>query len=225
MNQTATILFIIVFGLVPAALAWRAWLRHAREKFINHYDYARLLDARLAIKRTGLSPQQRKLVFQALTEYFQICRLAGKRMVSMPSQVVDDAWHEFILFTRNYETFCDKAMGRFLHHIPAESMSTPTQAQDGIKRAWRLACKREGIDPRNPRRLPLIFSIDRELGIADGFHYVPDCKNQINRSDSSGTTYCGSHIGCGGGCGGGCAGSSDGGGSSCGDGGCGGGGD
>jgi hypothetical protein len=211
MSPTATFLFVVLFGVAPAALALRAYLRHAREKYIDHFDYTRLLDARLAMKRSGLDARQRQIVFNALAEYFQICRMAGKHMVSMPSQVVDDAWHEFILFTRNYETFCNKALGRFLHHIPAESMSTPTQAQDGIKRAWRLACKREGIDPRNPGRLPLLFSIDRDFGIENGFHYVPDCKRGISRNDSTGTVYCGSHIGCGGGCGGGCAGCADGG--------------
>ena len=214
------------FLLVAASLVWRNRRRHAHERFINQFDYARLLDARLAKKRPELNSRQRQAVFQALAEYFHLCRMAGRRMVSMPSQVVDDAWHEFILFTRNYESFCQKALGRFLHHVPAESMASPTQAQDGIKRAWRLACLREGINPRLPQRLPLLFSIDRELGIADGFHYVPDCNGRVSRSDVSGTVYCGSHIGCGSGCGsgcgGGCGGSSDSG-SSCGGGGCGGG--
>lgn len=196
-------------------------VRKARERFINQFDYARLLDRRLAMKRPELNDRQRKAVFAALAEYFHLCRMARRRMVSMPSQVVDDAWHEFILFTRNYDSFCNKALGRFLHHVPAESMKSPTEAQDGIKRAWRLACHREGINPKSPDRLPLLFSIDHELGIANGFHYVPDCKGQPTRSDGSGTVYCGSHIGCGSGCGGGSGGSSDS--SGCGGGGCGGG--
>lgn len=214
--------------LAVVAGYWRHRVRLERERFIDRFDYARLLDGRLAMKRPELNPRQRQVVFQALAEYFQLCRLAGKRrMVSMPSQAVDDAWHEFILFTRNYDAFCSKALGRFLHHIPAESMRSPMQAQHGIKRAWRLACRREGINPKNPARLPLLFAIDRELGIANGFHYVPDCKNYVARSDASGAVYCASHIGCGGGCGGSSGCDSDG---SCGDssgcgGGCGGGGD
>ena len=61
----------------------------------------------------------------------------------MPSQVVDDAWHTFILFTRNYELFCRKAFGRFLHHTPAEAMAGQTTATEGIKRTWRIACQLE----------------------------------------------------------------------------------
>lgn len=201
--------------LATAAIIGRMQVRQARERFISRFDYARLLDARLALKRPELNARQRKLVFQALAEYFHLCRNAGRRMVSMPSQVVDDAWHEFILFTRNYESFCQKGLGRFLHHVPAEAMSSPVQAQDGIKRAWRLACQREGINPSAPDRLPLLFGIDRELGITDGFHYLPNCEGQFSRSDGGGRVYCGSHIGCGGGC----SGSADGvGGNSCGSG-------
>ncbi len=220
--MNTTLIAIAALLLLTALALGRTRLRKSRESYIDGFDFARLLDARLAMKRTELGPQQRRAVFRALGEYFHLCRMAGsRRMVSMPSQVVDDAWHEFILFTRNYDSFCRRALGRFLHHVPAEAMQTPTQAQDGIKRAWRLACLREGIDPKKPSRLPLLFSIDRDLGIADGFHYVPDCRQSVSRGDSNGAVYCGSHVGCGGGCGSGCGGS---GADSGGDGGCGGGG-
>ena len=142
---------------------------------------------------------------------------AGQRMVAMPSQAVDDAWHEFILFTRQYDKFCRHAFGRFLHHTPAEAMSTPTQASDGLKRAWRLACAHEKIDPKKPDRLPRLFAIDAALGIAGGFIYQLDCLAATGGAAGSG--YCASHIGCGsgGGCSGDASGSDgDGGGGGCG---------
>lgn len=33
-------------------------------------------------------------------------------------QEVDDMWHEFILFTKDYAAFCDRYFGTFLHHLP-----------------------------------------------------------------------------------------------------------
>ena len=117
-------------------------------------------------------------------------------MVSMPSQVIDDAWHEFILSTRIYEKFCAKALGSFLHHTPAEAMSTPTLAKGGIKRAWRLACALDQINPKNPDRLPFIFALDGLLNIDNGFTYQLDCKKNATGG------YCASHIGCSSGCGG-----------------------
>jgi hypothetical protein len=134
-------------------------------------------------------------------------------MVAMPSQVVDDAWHEFILFSQLYEQFCHKGLGRFLHHTPAEAMDSPTQAKEGIKRAWQLACAIEWINPKKPASLPLLFAIDDLLKIEHGFIYRLDCLK-----DTADNAYCASHIGdggcgggggdggCTGGCGGGCGG-------------------
>lgn len=71
-------------------------------------------------------------------------------MIAMSSQVVDVAWYEFILFTRAYQAFCQKALSRFLHHMPAEAIKQAGKGQDGIKRAWRLAYEREGMHPQTP---------------------------------------------------------------------------
>lgn len=227
-------LLIAALVLFAGFLAWRHWSRRRRAAFIAGFAYASMLDQRLAARRPDLSAAQRAEIFAALVDYFQICRVAGRRMVSMPSQAVDDAWHEFILFTRHYDRFCRQAFGRFLHHTPAEAMRSPTEAGDGLRRAWRLACARERIDPRAPQRLPRLFAIDAALGIADGFVYRLDCL--AANKGAVGNAYCASHIGCGGNGDGGCSGdagggadgdgsgSDGGGGGGCG-GGCGGGGD
>lgn len=221
------LILLSFIGLIVATIFWWRALLRQRAEFIDRYPYAKLLDRRLAARRPELSAAQRGLVFDGLREYFQICREAGNRLVAMPSQAVDDAWHEFILFTRQYRQFCDRGLGRFLHHTPAEAMRTPVDAQDGIKRAWRLSCRREGIDAQQPASLPRLFALDGLLGITGGFVYQLDCLAAASAGTASG--FCAGHIACGGGCGGssGCGGdggssSSDGG---CGGGGCGGGGD
>ncbi|MGZ8153365.1 MAG: glycine-rich domain-containing protein [Methylovulum sp.] len=179
--------------------------------YIQHYRFHPAIKQKLKNKHASLTDAQLDLVFQGLRDYFYFCNKARRRMVSMPSQVVDDAWHEFILFTRSYELFCRKAFDRFLHHTPAEAMTTPTQAQDGIKRAWRLACLKEHINPQKPLALPLLFAIDAQLAITGGFIYSLQCGQGSDR-------YCAGDIGCGGGCSGGGDGGGD---SGCG-GGCGG---
>lgn len=208
-----------LFLLLAAFFYWRYRVRRTQAEVIASYPYARFLDRRLAERRPELSPEQRALVFDGLQQYFRLCLAGSSRMVAMPSQAVDDAWHEFILFTRQYQKFCQRAFGKFLHHTPAEAMPSRQVATDGIKRAWRLACADEGIRARQPERLPLIFGLDARLGIAGGFIYALDCSaaNSVN-----GDAFCASDIGCGGGCGG-SSGSSDGGGSGDGGSGCGGG--
>lgn len=165
-----------------------------RQKYIEGYYFHKGITGRLAQKHPQLTASQIDLVLQGLRAYFLMC-LRGKRsMVSMPSQVVDDAWHEFILSTRIYHDFCRRAFGYFLHHTPAEAMASPTQARVGIKRAWRLACAHEGIDPKTPAQLPLLFAIDGLLNIPGGFTYRLHC-------DQGGSgAYCASHIGCSSGC-------------------------
>ena len=115
--------------------------------------------------------------------------MSGKRYVSMPSQVADDLWHEFILYTREYDAFCRRAFGGFLHHAPAVVLSEHRKSNEGLRRVWWYCCKYENIDPVNPTRLPLLFALDSKFNIANGFVYHPDCEEL--RKDGSGAAYCG----------------------------------
>ena len=197
---------LLALILLLAWLAWRKWQQAGRALFIERFPLHERLDQRLARRRPELDSTQRAEVLEGLRDYFLICNTAGRRMVAMPSQAVDDAWHEFILFTRQYEQFCQRAFGRFLHHTPVEAMASPTQAGDGIRRAWRLACAHEGIDPKTPARLPRLFALDATLGIAGGFIYQLDC---LAAGGTGSGGYCASHIGCSSGCAGDSGGSSD----------------
>ncbi len=55
----------------------------------------------------------------------------------------------------------------------------------------------ENINPRRPTRLPLLFALDKKLGIANGFVYALDC-NVLRRQSPAGdgaTVHCGSDFG------------------------------
>ncbi len=227
MEKVVAIVFIVII-LFYVVRSYRKTLVAKRERLISTFSFSPVLKDKIIQAYPHLDKDQADKVLKGLREYFQLCNIAGKRMVAMPSQVVDVAWHEFILFTREYERFCMKALGRFIHHTPAEAMETRVIAQKGIKRAWKISCFRENISVRNPERLPLLFAMDTDLNIEDGFKYTLNCKSEVgNGADSA--AYCAGHIGCGSGCGGGggCFGDSDGGSSSAdsggGDSGCGGG--
>jgi len=190
----------ILFLLILALLVYYFYRNRKRSQlaFIESYRFNSAIGRKVQERYPHLNDEQIELVLAALKDYFFICNQAKRRMVSMPSQVVDVAWHEFILFTRPYQAFCKKALGRFLHHTPTEAMQTPTLAQDGIKRAWRLACARNHIDPGAPAHLPLLFAIDAHLGIEDGFNYSLNCKDKSSPLYADG--YCAGHIGCASGC-------------------------
>lgn len=196
--------YVVLFIAIVITLAFYViWVRTARRAHIASYEFPNGLRRKFRETRPGLTAAQESQVFEGLRQWFMVCNRSGERFVSMPSQAVDDAWHAFILFTRNYDQFCRRAFGRFLHHTPAEAMADQTTASDGIKRAWRIACHLEKIDPRAPSRLPMLFAVDAVLAIPNGFHYELDCRSGSN-------AYCAGDIGCSSGCGSSCGGESSG---------------
>jgi hypothetical protein len=98
----------------------------------------------------------------------------------MPSRAVDEAWHEFILDTRTYTSFCHAAFGRYLHHTHG-AMGTPMgDALAETVRAW---------DRSDMGRLEdsILWDLDERLGLeqplgVDGLHLA------AVRSHASGLT-------------------------------------
>jgi hypothetical protein len=43
---------------------------------------------------------------------------------------IDELWHTFVIFTREYAEFCDKVAGRFLHHVPEVEGGSSTATFD-----------------------------------------------------------------------------------------------
>jgi hypothetical protein len=124
-----------------------------------------------------------QLVSTALRHFFLVYNKANYQYIAMPSEVVDALWHEFILYTREYEQFCNKAFGRFFHHTPAVVLGRSQNSDIGLRRVWFNVCKIEFIDPKKPTRLPLLFAIDGKLKIEDGRLYSLDCSNGRTPAD------------------------------------------
>jgi hypothetical protein len=226
------IVFAIVGGLflLLALGLWQRQLTLRREAYIRDFTLPRGLFDKLRQRHPQLGQKECQLVAHGLRQFFIAYLKSGRQFVSMPSQVADDLWHEFILHTRTYQVFCRQAFGRFLHHAPAVVLSDQKQSNAGLRRCWWFSCREEHIDPRAPTRLPLLFALDAKLDIAGGFRYAADC-NAVRRTGAAGSTsvvYCGGEFGSasvdggtdgfgdggggsdgggdGGGCGGGCGG-------------------
>ena len=179
--------------LLVAALAWQIWrlrARARRQAFIESYRWPKGLLAKLMAKHPKLSQRDAELVAQGLRQFFRVYLAGGRKHVAMPSQVADDLWHEFILYTKSYEAFCKQAFGGFFHHTPAAVLGANRSINTDLRRCWWWACKDENIHPAKPSRLPLLFALDAKFHIPNGFHYVPDCSGP-RRSDGTGTSHCG----------------------------------
>ncbi|PKO86459.1 MAG: hypothetical protein CVU18_14870 [Betaproteobacteria bacterium HGW-Betaproteobacteria-12] len=184
--------FVVVLGVL--IIRWQRQVALQRLEYIRSFELPRGLFERLRKRRPELALKDCQLAAHALRHFFLAYAMSGRKFVSMPSQVVDDLWHEFILYTRNYELFCRKAFGCFLHHTPAVALGSDRLANAGLRRCWWYVCREEHIDPRHPTRLPLLFAIDAKLNIKDGFRYVPDCGSvrRESKDGASGPVHCGS---------------------------------
>jgi hypothetical protein len=193
------IIFLVMAAIIFSMLG--RIRRHKQTEFIKNYNLPKGLYGKLKEKYPDIGPKEFQLVAKALEQYFLAYLKSGQKFVAMPSQAVDELWHEFILYTREYNQFCKKAFGSFMHHTPAIALKISKTASsktnnEGLRRVWWYCCKEESIDPKNATRMPLLFAIDKKLGIANGYHYKLDCKNQLRKDNDNNTS---TSSGCGGG--------------------------
>ena len=94
----------LVAAVVGCSTAYRVWRRSQRlrrAEFVRTYRWPRGLLHKLGEKHTGLVRKDAALVSRGLRQFFIAHLMSGNKFVSMPSQIADDLWHEFILYTRD----------------------------------------------------------------------------------------------------------------------------
>ena len=120
------------------------------------------------------------IVEAGMRQFFIAAATSPDMKAAMPSKTVDEVWHEFMTFTRQYQDFCSKAMpgGQFLHHQPEYLMSAADAAanQGSIMLAtWDAACDEEGLSRSSGSQAPALFAVDHDAGVKHGDQYVPQC--------------------------------------------------
>jgi len=192
--MTAILIVACVFLVVVSASLWRRQVALRRDAYIRTFSLPHGLFEKLRKQHPHLTLKECQLVSHGLRQFFLAHLKSRREYVSMPSQVADDLWHEFILYTRNYRAFCQSAFGRFFHHTPAVVLSGSRQSNAGLRRCWWYVCREENINPRAPTRLPLLFALDAKLNVPNGFRYVADCntiRRQGSHNDGGSAVYCG----------------------------------
>lgn len=132
--------------------------------------------------------------------------------IAMPSKLVDSCWHAFICETRDYKAFCKSTFGGFLHHESKPNTSFPlidtcaddTKNGEGttllaevqIQQArdlknqlsaariyhWSLAIGGSQSSSK-PMQVPVLFSIDEEFHIEDGYFYTSEVLEFLAKFD------------------------------------------
>jgi hypothetical protein len=154
----------------------------------------------LTAEQIELAFEQLRLFFEVCLMYSSP---SSSIPVAMPSKIVDSCWHAFICETREYQDFCKSMFGDFLHHDSKPDTSfrlvdlsvndikndknTTAQIEDQSQQTrdltnqlsvarifhWTLAigASRNSSSVVN---IPVMFSIDQDLDIEDGYFYTPE---------------------------------------------------
>lgn len=149
-----------------------------RAAYINNYAFATSLRGKLAFKYPHLDSDQLDQVFQGLRQFFLVCLAAkvvnGGVTVGMPSKVVDELWHHFILMSREYSAFCEQAFGKYLHHTPDSEMKGGLNLplSNTLHQLHTPSANMAGATMI--AGVPLLFALDRSLAIEGGHQYDAD---------------------------------------------------
>ncbi|MBL8311829.1 MAG: hypothetical protein JNL19_15520 [Burkholderiales bacterium] len=231
-----SILLLSVLGGAFYLSRRHSQLRAERAQFIRAYRFPAGLPFKLNQAYPTLTGEQTELILDGLRAWFLLIAENPRTRFGMPSKAVDTAWHEFILMTHSYSAFCEKAFGKFLHHVPhdgnAKAEADGLAMTYGTRSGWfgsgALAAGMAGGLAAGAIASPKdLFGIDQKLGITDGNSYSADDFERMHQRHSQLTSTGGGDGGSGGSgdasscgdSGGGCG--DGGGGGGCGGGGCG----
>lgn len=117
-----------------------------------------------------LTVYQVEYAAKGFLSFLSVCKAFPNMNIPMPSETVDEIWHEFILHTKDYALFCDKHLGKFLHHTPNQNIEKNKISErevSEILHLWTLTCLQEEMDPFSEDSKPSLFYSDVELGVKE----------------------------------------------------------
>lgn len=89
-----------------------------------------------------------QVIDNIVNEYFKFLNLSrvypNARLV--PSQRVDEVWHDHILHTKQYIEACDVLFGKYLHHMPHETEHDSDKGYDDYQETLNLYRSVYGYD-------------------------------------------------------------------------------
>ena len=67
-------------------------------------------------EKEKLTEEKARVLFLDMLRFLLLC--GTQEQILSPSEAIDQAWHHFILFTRDYREFCQRFFGKFVDHQP-----------------------------------------------------------------------------------------------------------
>jgi hypothetical protein len=102
------------------------------------YEAPFLID-KLVKNRFVDTPVEAGALFTEVKRYLVLTHVDRTKSWTMHSVCVDEAWHQFVLFTVEYSTFCSKYFGRYRHHAPSNAPGNAPDTGSGGRAKATLA--------------------------------------------------------------------------------------
>jgi hypothetical protein len=114
--------------------------RRDRERVMEALFYqAPFLIEKLLKERIVETEEEGQALFAEVIKYFILNRLYPAKKWDMRSRLVDEVWHQFVLFTTEYHEFSQRYFGLYLHHAPGNSPSAPQRPPAEVPSAAEYA--------------------------------------------------------------------------------------
>jgi hypothetical protein len=66
----------------------------------------------------AVSAEEAEDIFTETKKFLWLCQLPGI-FINDDLLIIDEMWHNFILFTKDYHHFCQSHFNRYFHHLPS----------------------------------------------------------------------------------------------------------
>ncbi len=105
----------------------------------------------------GLSRKDASHKCAELAKFLKACAISKEPL--SPSVAIDDVWHEFILHTDEYITYCNKEFGKIIHHHPLRKATSEELRECYLRTINALTRNYGEIDTR-------LWPVENESSIA-----------------------------------------------------------
>jgi hypothetical protein len=96
-------------------------------------------------EKLNLSKEDAELLFQDTMRFLYLVTVNTPADPLYPPKMVDEGWHHFLMFTQDYQKFCQDFFGRFIHHRPRyiEDLADPDHVEAKARAAHTITLARQ----------------------------------------------------------------------------------
>lgn len=122
--------------MVQASVRESVHPAHSCFELMRDYRHPILLNKMQA--ELGITCAEAETLFEDVKKFLALCVTSPQSQSLAPTKALDQGWHTFILFTKDYAQFCKDYCGRYVHHHPEDPFAE-TKDFESIPRTRRLA--------------------------------------------------------------------------------------